>query len=121
MKILFATVLPLRQGPGGPTSDFASARYRAIIPAQQLARLGHQVQLASPPPGGAWPRGVLEAPCDVIVVSKSAQDNNEILARGMKGRGAKVVVDLCDDHFSHPDFGSRFRALVGIADHVVAS
>jgi hypothetical protein len=120
MKILFATVFPLRQGPAGPTSDLASARYRAIIPAQQLARLGHQVQLASLPPGG-WPREVMEAPCDVLVISKSIQPENEALARAMKARGVKVVVDLCDDHFSHPDFGAHFRALVEVADQVVAS
>jgi hypothetical protein len=61
MNILFATVAPLEQGPRARLPTLASARYRVLIPAQQLARLGHQVQLASLPPGG-WPRQVVEAP-----------------------------------------------------------
>src|SRR5215475_14484511 len=108
MRVLFATVFPLRQGPAGPTSDLASARYRAIIPAQQLARLGHQVQLASLPSGG-WPQAVVDAPCDVVVISKSVHADNEMLARAMKARGVRVVVDLCDDHFAHPEFGGHLR------------
>src|SRR6185436_14902044 len=91
MNILFATVAPLKQGPAGPTSELASARYRILIPAQQLARSGHQVQLAVLPPGG-WPRQVVEAPCDVLVISKSFHADNEALAQSMKARGVRVVV-----------------------------
>ena len=76
MRILFATAAPLRQGPDGATSDLASARYRALIPAQQLARLGHQVQLASIGAQG-WPAAVKDAPCDALVISKSFHAANE--------------------------------------------
>jgi SAM-dependent methyltransferase len=120
MNILFATVAPLRQGPAGPTSELASARYRVLIPARQLARLGHQVQLASLPPGG-WPRPVLEAPCDVLVISKSFHAANEELAKAMKARGVRVVVDMCDDHFARPVEGAHQRALIALADQVIAS
>ena len=120
MRVLFATVAPLRQSPAGPTSDLASARYRVLIPAQSLARLGHQVQLASLGPG-AWPQQVTDAPCDVLVISKSFHAANEDLARAMRGRGVKVVVDLCDDHFDSAEFGGHFRNLVALADTVVAS
>ncbi len=120
MRILFATFAALRQSPAGPTSDLASARYRVLIPAQQLARLGHQVQLATLPPTG-WPQQVKDAPCDVLVISKSFHAANEDLARAMKARGVKVVVDLCDDHFDHPEYGPHFSNLVALADTVVAS
>src|SRR5258706_9549164 len=120
MRILFATVAPLRQGAAGPTSDLASARYRVLIPAQSLARMGHQVQLASLGPGG-WPQQVKDAPCDVLVISKSFHAANEDLAKAMRARGVKVVVDLCDDHFESPEFGGHFRNLVALADTVVAS
>src|SRR5258705_10109134 len=83
LRILFATLAPLRQTPAGPTSDIASARYRVLIPATQLVRLGHEVQVASPPPGG-WPASIREMPCDVLVVSKSIDPANEELARAMK-------------------------------------
>ena len=120
MRILFATVAPLKQGPSGPTSDLASARYRVLLPAQQLARRGHQVQLASLPPGG-WPAQVKSAECDVLVVSKSFHTENEELVAAMKSRGVKVAVDICDDHFARPDVGDHFRRLIAASDQVIAS
>jgi SAM-dependent methyltransferase len=120
MRILFATAAPLRQGPAGPTSDLASARYRVLIPAQQLARLGHQVQIGSPGPGG-WPPAVRDAAVEGLVVSKSFDAINEDLARAMKARGVRVVVDYCDDHFAHPQLGPHYRNLAVLADTIVAA
>jgi len=119
LRILFATVAALRQAPGGPTSDLASARYRVLLPAQQLARLGHAVQVASLPPGG-WPPAVLDAPCDVVVISKSFHAANETLAESMKRRGVRVAVDFCDDYFEDAQFGPHFRRLAELADIVIA-
>jgi SAM-dependent methyltransferase len=120
MRILYATMAPLRQGPAGLTSDLASARYRVLIPAQQLARLGHGVQVAFMPPGG-WPASVHEMPCDALVVSKSFHESNEALARSMRERGTRVVVDFCDDYFEDRRFGGHFRTLAALADVAVAS
>ncbi len=120
LRILVATIAPLRQGPAGPTSDLASARYRALIPAQQLARLGHQVQVATLPPTG-WPAKLRDGAFDVLIVSKSMHTANEELARAMKARGVKIVVDFCDDHFAHPQIGPHFQVLAGLADVIVAS
>jgi hypothetical protein len=120
LRILFATIAPLRQGPAGPTSDLASARYRVLIPAQQLARLGHQVQIATLPDGG-WPAAIRDAACDVLVISKSFHPHNEELARAVKARGARVAVDFCDDHFAHPQHGAHFHNLATLADRIVAS
>lgn len=120
LRILFAVMAPLRQTPGGPTSELASARYRVVIPAQQLVRLGHQVQAVSIPEG-AMPASVRDAPVDVLVLSKSFNTANEELARAMKARGVKVVADYCDDHFDHPKLGPHFHALARIADVVTAS
>jgi hypothetical protein len=78
------------------------------------------VQLASLP-GGGWPKAVVDADCDVLVISKSFHAENEALARAMKGRGKRVVVDICDDHFAHPEFGRHLRALVELADGVIAA
>ncbi len=120
MRILFSTAAALRQSPSGPTSDLASARYRVLIPAQQLARLGHAVQLVTLPQGEV-PASILEAPYDALVVSKSFNPANERLAEAAKARGATVVVDFCDDHFAHPQLGAHFRNLAALADRIVAS
>ena len=120
MRILFATTAPIRQGPAGATSDLASARYRALVPAQQLARMGHALQVASPGPTG-YPPAVHSTACDVVVISKSFDPITEGLGQSMKARGAKVVVDFCDDHFRHPQHATHFHNLARLADSIVTA
>ena len=120
LRIVFAVMGPLQTGPGGPTSQLASARYRALVPAQQLARMGHSVRVASILEGGG-PIALGDAPFDVLVLSKSFRASNEELARSVKARGVRVAVDFCDDHFGHPEHGRHFHALARMADVVVAS
>lgn len=120
MRILFVTMAPISQGPAGPTSHLASARYRVLIPAQQLGRLGHAVQIASLPPGPV-PAAFLQVPCDVMVLSKSFFHEHESLVDAMQARGVKVVADYCDDHFLHPAYGAWYTKLARKADAVVAS
>lgn len=120
LRIVFAVMGPLQMGPGGPTSQLASARYRALVPAQQLARMGHSVRVASILEGGG-PIALGDGPFDVLVLSKSFRASNEELARSVKARGVRVAVDFCDDHFDHPEHGRHFHALARMADVVVAS
>jgi SAM-dependent methyltransferase len=120
MRVLFASTAAFRQTPAGPTSDLASARYRVLIPAQQLARLGHAAQIGTPGPLG-YPDAVKQAEVDVLVISKSFDPANEALAHAMKARGVRVLVDFCDDHFEHPLYGAHFRNLAALADAVVVS
>lgn len=121
MRIAFVTMAPLRQGPAGPTSDFASARYRVLIPAQSLARLGHAVQLITVPQGSSAPAQLRDLACDALVLSKSYNPGNEQLIRDLKARGVRVIADFCDDHFAHPEIGPHFRNLATLADEVVAA
>ena len=120
MNILFAVMLPLQKGPQGPTSDLASTRYRVITPGRQLGMLGHHVRIVSPV-DGEWPADALESSCDVLIVSKNLTPAAERLARAMKGRGSRIVVDICDDHFDHPEHGPVVRSLASFADELVAS
>jgi SAM-dependent methyltransferase len=120
LRILFAIATPLRQSAEGLTSDIASTRYRVLIPAMQLVRLGHHVQVSTLLPGG-WPDTIRDAPWDVLVISKSFKRANEELAAAMKARGVRIVVDLCDDHFAHPEFGPHYQRLAALADTIVAS
>jgi SAM-dependent methyltransferase len=120
LRILFTVAAPLRQSPAGPTSDLASTRYRVVIPAQQLTRLGHQVQAVSLPADGDI-SAVRDAQCDVLVVSKSLSAASGHLAAAMKSRGVRIVADFCDDHFEHADLGPQYRDLARVADVLVAS
>jgi SAM-dependent methyltransferase len=121
MRIAFVTMAPLRHGPAGPTSDMASARYRVLIPAQGLARLGHSVQLLTVPQSGPLPPQARELASDVVVLSKSYNPENEQLVRDLKARGVRVIADFCDDHFAHPSIGPHFRNLAALADELVAA
>ena len=120
VRILFVTMTTIQQGPSGPTSAHASARYRVLIPAHQLLRLGHEVQIAAVAPGQLT-QAVKDMACDVLIVSKSFDPDHVDLVQAMRSRGAKVIVDFCDDHFAHPDYGPHFRKMAGLADRVVAS
>ena len=122
MRILFAVSSAITQSPAGPTSDIASTRYRVLVPAQQLARAGHQVQIASlKESGGSWPDSIKQAEVDALVISKSFHPANEELAAIMKARGTRVIADICDDYFDDAQYGTHFRNIIAAADQVVAS
>lgn len=120
LRILFATMAPVQQAATGPTSELASARYRALVPARELTRLGHPAGVASLP-RGKWTPDVALPDCDVLVISKSFDPANEALAERMKARGVAVVVDFCDDYFGDPEHGPHFRNLAALADRIVAA
>jgi SAM-dependent methyltransferase len=120
MRILFFTMARLKQGPGGPTSDFASARYRVLIPAQHLARRGHAIQIVALQPGQVPPEA-FQVQGDVAIFAKSFDAANEPLAQRMRDRGMRVIADYCDDHFEHPQFAEHFRRMAAIATDIVAS
>ena len=122
MRILFVTMGLVEQRPTGLTSAAASTRYRVLIPAAQLMRMGHAVNIVVLPPGaGNAPASVRDLACDAVVFAKSYHREHVELALHMRARGVKVVADFCDDHFAHPEVGPHFHALAQAADVVVAS
>jgi len=120
MRILFVTMAQVDVGPAGPTSQFASTRYRVLMPALELDRLGHQVQIATLPPGPVAP-AFLQHPCDALVFSKSFRPEHEVMVNAARGRGARIVADYCDDHFERSDIGPWYTRLARTADVVIAS
>lgn len=120
MRLLFLTMGQLQNSPAGPTSPLASTRYRVIIPAQQLARLGHEVRIQTVEPGSAAKLDHGFEP-EAVVVSKSFHSATEEVAKAARARGARIVADFCDDHFEHPEHGAHYRRLAELAEHRVAS
>jgi hypothetical protein len=114
----------------GLTSVAASNRYRAIIPATELRRQGHAVELFSMSEA-AWPDRVQQFGADALVVSKQFgwQDRpryEKLAAARIKGTrtlaksGIPVVVDFCDDHFGDPFLGPHWHAMASEASLCVA-
>lgn len=83
----------------------ASYRYRAAIPSANL--------------GSGFTSFVNEGESDVYVFSKPVRDDVALALRA-KEHGAKVIVDIGDNHFEREDFGPIYKEIVGLADKVVA-
>ncbi len=120
-SIVFITFAPLYEKEGQIASDAASARYRVIMPAHQLARRGYGVEVAQRPQEG-WNLSALEGThVDTIVFSKAFMQQEQLLAQFLKQRGTRIVFDICDNWFDHPKHGQDFRTMCGLADDLVAS
>lgn len=112
---------------GGYRSNLASNRYRAILPAQALMALGHEVRFLSV---ASWlTDNSLSA--DVVVMGKflpgaDAHDYSGLSARVLErvrvevAAGVRVVADFNDDHFDHPLLGTHWRGLAA-AVRVIAA
>ncbi len=121
MKIAWITFGQVEQREGVYASPLASARYRAIIPGRELVARGHEIRIAAvtgkhEPPGI---HSLLRA--EVVVFSKSFDSINEELAKAAKRYGAKVVFDICDNHFENPRYEGHYRNMTELADVVVVN
>lgn len=121
MKVTYITFAPVYQKDGVITSDLASARYRVILPANQLTRVGHQVEIRTIPPSG-WTLALAKTiSADCVIFSKSFHESNEMLAESLLARGVRVLLDLCDNHFENPQFGPHQKKMVQLASGIIAS
>jgi glycosyltransferase involved in cell wall biosynthesis len=121
MRIVWVSFAPLRRTQAGLTSDFASVRYRILLPARSIA--GSKVTYIGP---GANRRTLIErfADADAAVFGKidpSLAQSALELADALRKRGIRIIADYSDDHFQHPTLGAVYRAMLGAADLVVAS
>lgn len=120
MNITWLTFADLTIVDGQATSNVSNARYRVLTPARELRRLGQRLNLVTVnDPESAELRAALEA--DIVVFSRSLQIANEGLARYAQSKGAKVVFDICDNLFAKPELGEHYRAMVNLADGIVAN
>lgn len=83
----------------------ASYRYRAQIPAQEVAKINGYTTYMN------------DGEADIVVFSKPNAEELP-MARQAKADGAKVVVDFADDHFQRDDSYHKFAEL---ADGIVTS
>jgi SAM-dependent methyltransferase len=106
----------------GYTSDLATNRYRAIIPARELRSRGHQVHFIS---AYDWQWDIANPP-DVVVLGKLliSQDSSEFLRLSQRvlaqanralAQGVAVIADFNDDHFDHPVLGHHWRSAAALA------
>lgn len=85
----------------------ASYRLRCALPAEFLKTRG-------------WDITVDEGEPDILIVGKPWAEMVAGL-EGAKRQGVKVVVDICDDHFAHPQLGAPYAQAVRLADAVTCA
>lgn len=121
MKITYITIAPIYQKDGALTSDMASARYRVILPAIQLVRCGHQVEILTVPPSGWTPSLASQVSADCVIFSKSFDESDQILVESLVARGVRVLLDLCDNHFDDPTLGPHLKKMAQYDIGIIAS
>ena len=105
-----------------PKSDdarVASVRIRCLNPLRELQRRGRPVELFRPERSAGY---------SAVIYSKLYDDASYREAARLQAAGARIIVDLCDNHFYNPEgapelrrAGSDLRRMLRLADHVVVS
>lgn len=130
MKITWAAFYIQWEGDR-TVSSMASHRYRLIIPAQALAKLGHRVKVLDLALDSNPEQVAHDLAGDVLVLPKlSVRDESlfermaalmlELIRRAHE-QGLRVLTDVNDDHFSDPMRGKYLARAVRECDGVVAS
>lgn len=91
---------------GGPV--MASYRYRCLIPADSLNQMnGYQVKINE---AGEY---------DTVIFSKPMSED-VTMAKSVKEQGGRVIVDIGDDHLTHPIIGPVYTEMLQLADTLVS-
>lgn len=110
----------LPDGKGGLTSPVASLRYRVLLPATHMSGdVRNRMLCLAPDVTPAAVDAMLDA--DVVVFSKTSAVGNEAIVARARDRGAKVVLDICDNRYEDPALGDHYRAMTRLADGVICS
>jgi hypothetical protein len=109
-----------RNPDGTLSSSMASIRYRVLPAADHLAKQGHRIDIiqAGLPADAPSLRGPLGA--DVVIISKGLFHECTAFVERAQRSGARVIFDVCDDHFDSP-FRDNYFTLCRVADDIVAS
>lgn len=114
----------------GYSSNLASHRYRCIMPARGLKKLGYDIEYIS---CDGWLRNHLKQPAQAIIVAKrlpspngisSFIDQNAKLLEQLqlkKQQGIPVIADVNDDHFNSPQsaIADYWQNLVRLTDVII--
>lgn len=105
--------------PRAPDPRVASVRIRCLNPLRELQRRGLPVELFQADRAAAY---------RAVVYSKTYDEASYREAGALQRGGARIVLDLCDNHFYNPRglpqlerLGRDLRRMMELADHLVAS
>jgi glycosyltransferase involved in cell wall biosynthesis/tetratricopeptide (TPR) repeat protein len=122
-RLIWFTAGDIKNIEGKNTSNLASARYRVISPINALTTMGWQSEIVNESAAQAksgWGESSPRAG-DTVIISKVFTHHGVIMAKDAKSRGAKVIVDMCDNFLTHPKYGVIQHELLACADAVVTA
>src|SRR5688500_12592485 len=99
MRITWLISSAVTQVDGQWYSPLASLRYRVLAPARYLESRGHRNQFLRLDQKLNSDELAHALAADVVVVSKVLAQGSVEIARKAHALGARIIVDLCDDHF----------------------
>lgn len=120
MRIALVVTGLRRIGERSATSDHASTRLRALIPATGLIRRGHKILIFSDMDmvDGLVDRHL--ADIDVLVLHKCRLDLGAAIRR-VRAAGIAVVIDVCDHVFIHPVLATYYPRMLASAQVITAA
>ncbi len=119
-NIVWITAGTLDTSQGYVNSNFASTRYRVLIPAANLGVHGWKSQIVNEDDlvNHGWDKLNLNSG-DTVIVSKSLNPALIKALQQAKAKGCRVIVDFCDNHFERPaKIGQHQNNLLRLADVV---
>ncbi len=121
MNLTWITFTPIQTHNKTLYSDLASARYRVIIPAQTLKK-NHNIQfICVSADATELPSEFNLEQTDTLIFSKTANPLNEQLAKQAKAANCRILFDVCDNHYTHPQLADHYLNMSQLADHITVS
>ena len=120
-RITWVTNNPPELIGGEFVSDVASTRYRVLIPVKQLESRDYESVILAVTGEKMGDTALLSMKTDIVVFSKSYYKVNEHLAYIARGVGAKVVCDICDNHYEDSKHEAHFHNLTRMAHAVTCN
>jgi hypothetical protein len=123
MKITWINPAPIVVAEGTKTSERVCVRLRSMLPGEELARRGHDVEqvfFQDLPARVREPRFLRR---DIFVFGKALADFSPFIHAIRSNSQAKVVIDICDNIFAPPEDELKFFyiAMLPRADAVITS
>ncbi len=120
MNVTWVIHKSLEMVNGKYSSELASIRYRCLIPAYAMTKLGHNINVIVADRPSIEHAAEIEA-ADIIILSKLLYKNVTSMVENAKRQGKKIIVDFCDSPFSVPEQMEYLDKILDLVDVVTIS
>ncbi len=120
MNVTWVVHKPLELVNGRYSSELASTRYRCLVPAYAMTKLGHNINVVVANKTSIAHEEEIKF-SDVIILSKLLYQNVEAIVKYAKKQRKKIIIDFCDSPFSSPEQMEYLPKILNSIDFVTVS